>query len=331
MTTTVEAATSVRRRWALAYQRNGWWLLLLWAVAYGLLRASQAIHGEPYVAPLGTDLVVGGWLPTVLCAVAAILAPMLRTPRGPKPLRVAAVAVAWTVTTALAAEAALFLLDLVSVVLPGIGLTVEPAALATRLACEAGAVLLAGTTLVYQRQQRSACLTCGRTDRPRPPWMLKVATFAGYAAIAGCLLRLVAQYAVGTNGIPLAVVGMTPQALGFEAGFLLAGVVLPLALVRPWGRRFPRWVTGLAGRRVPRWLLLGPAFVISLGMTAYFGVTFAELAFQSAAGTFDAGPFGLAFFWVAVPAYLLWGIGLGLAALGFWSRTRPICRQCDRF
>ena len=37
----------------------------------------------------------------------------------------------------------------------------------------------------------------------------------------------------------------------FEAGFLLAGTVLPLALVYRWERVFPRWVPLLAGRGVP--------------------------------------------------------------------------------
>jgi hypothetical protein len=51
----------------------------------------------------------------------------------------------------------------------------------------------------------------------------------------------------------------------FEAGFVLAGTLLPLALVHSWGRVLPRWVPLLAGRRVPRWLLLGPAFGIAAG------------------------------------------------------------------
>jgi hypothetical protein len=118
----------------------------------------------------------------------------------------------------------------------------------------------------------------------------------------------------------------------FEIGFVLAGTVLPLALVRAWGRVIPRWVPPLAGRRVPRWLLLVPAFAIAGGMTAYFGIATVKLAAETLTGTWDRGvdSLPLAFFWVAVPAYLVWGLGLGAAALGYYRVTRPPCRVCGR-
>jgi hypothetical protein len=117
---------------------------------------------------------------------------------------------------------------------------------------------------------------------------------------------------------------------GFEAGFILAGTVLPLALVHRWGRAFPRWVPVLATRRVPRWLVLGPAFAIAGGMTAYFGVSLVKLAIDTFNGTWNGGedPLPLAFFWVAVPAYLAWGVGLGTTAVGYYTLTRPTCRAC---
>jgi hypothetical protein len=88
----------------------------------------------------------------------------------------------------------------------------------------------------------------------------------------------------------------------------------------------------LAGRRVPRWLVLGPAFGIAGGMTAYFGVAIVKLAAETLSGTWDQGAdaLPLAFFWVAVPAYLTWGVGLGVAALGSSRVTRPQCRVCGR-
>ena len=36
-----------------------------------------------------------------------------------------------------------------------------------------------------------------------------------------------------------------------------------------------------------------------------------------------AGPLPLAFYWVAVPAYVVWGLGLGAGALAFDRATRP--------
>ena len=120
--------------------------------------------------------------------------------------------------------------------------------------------------------------------------------------------------------------------LGFEAGFLLAGTVLPLALVYRWGRVFPGWVPLLAGRGVPRWLVLGPALGLGAGMTAYFGVTIVRLAAQTVTGTWaqQTGPYPLWFYWAAVPGYLAWGVGLGAAALAYQRATRPPCRTCDR-
>ena len=92
---------------------------------------------------------------------------------------------------------------------------------------------------------------------------------AAYAATAGCLLRLAAQLAVGFGDMPLA---EDASMAAFEVGFLLAGVLLPLALVHSWGRIWPGWVPLLAGRRIPRAVLLLPAAVFSVGLIVYFGV-----------------------------------------------------------
>jgi hypothetical protein len=122
------------------------------------------------------------------------------------------------------------------------------------------------------------------------------------------------------------------ESLLFEAAFLLAGILLPLALVYSWGRVIPGWVPLLAGRRVPRWLPLGPAFAISALMTVYFGLTFVKIIADTWSGAWHQtfGIFPLAFFWVAVPAYWIWGIGLGIAAIAYYRVTRPPCQVCRR-
>jgi len=122
------------------------------------------------------------------------------------------------------------------------------------------------------------------------------------------------------------------EGLAFEAIFLLAGVVLPLALVHSWGRIVPRWVPLLAGRRVPHWLLLGPASVIGVLMTGYFGFTMVKVATDTFTGAWHRsfGFLPLGFFWVAVPGYLLWGLGLDVAAFAYYQLTRPPCRVCGR-
>jgi hypothetical protein len=108
--------------------------------------------------------------------------------------------------------------------------------------------------------------------------------------------------------------------------------VRPLALVYRWGRVFPGWVPLLAGRGVPRWLVLGPALGLAVGMTAYFGVAAVQLAVETMTGTWEqgAGSLPLWFFWVAIPAYLVWGLGLGAAAQAYRRATRPPCRTWGR-
>ena len=309
----------------------GWWrwasqAAIAWAVGYGALRIYWALGAAPSPPPTGTDLVAfTGWWPVALCAAAAAEVLALRRARWRRPLAVAA----WALTIALAAASALLLLDVVGILLPGIGVGVHPAAVLSRAACLAGGVLVGATALCYQRHWRGACLACGRTGAAvRPARSPRWAWLAAWAAVAGCLVRLLAQAGVGFGELLRA--GGT--GLLFEAGFVLAGTVLPLALVYRWGRVFPRWVPLLAGRGVPRWLVLGPALGLGAGMTAYFGMAMVQVAVETVGGTWeqDAGSLPFWFFWVAVPGYLIWGLGLGAAALAYRRATRPPCRTCGR-
>jgi hypothetical protein len=216
--------------------------------------------------------------------------------------------------------------------LPGLGVAVDLSGLASRAACLAGGLLVGAYTLIYQRHWRGACPACGRsladadspTQRATPWW----ARLAAGAAIAGCLVRLVAQVAVGLDGQLL---GGSAAAVLFEAGFLLTGTVLPLALVSSWGRVLPGWLPVLGGRRVPRTLVLVPALALGFGMTAYFGVTLVTIVGQALTNTWaDTGSLPAWFFWVAVPAYLIWGLGLATGGLAYAYVTRPRCRHCLR-
>jgi hypothetical protein len=295
---------------------------IAWALGYGVLRIYWALGA----APSPPDLVAfTGWGVVVLCGAAAVVVLALRRARWSWPLAAAA----WGVAAALVAASALVLLDVVGLILPGVGPGVHPVAFVSRAACLAGGVLVGATALCYQRHWRGACLSCGRTGQAtwpaRPP---RWAWLAAWAAVAGCLVRLLAQVAVGL-GVLLRGGG---SMLGFEAGFLLAGTVLPLALVYRWGREFPGWVPLLAGRGVPRWLVLGPALGLGVGMTAYFGMSIVRFAAETVTGTWQqhAGTYPLWFFWVAMPAYLVWGLGLGTAALAYRSATHSPCRTCGR-
>jgi len=236
---------------------------------------------------------------------------------------------AWAVAATLAVSSCLLLLDLVGTVLPGMGPTVQPSAVANRLGGLATAVLVGATALAAQRRLRSACAACGRTDRwVRPEGTPAWAWAGAYAAMTGCMVRLGAQFAAGWGDVPL-VASVALDA--FEVLFLLAGTVLPLGLVHGWGRVWPRKVLPVAGRRVPRWLPLGPAVVLSVGITSYFGIGLGQMVADTFRGISAAdGPFAAWFFWTAVPAYVVWGVGLGLAATSYARLTRPACRRCHR-
>jgi hypothetical protein len=296
-----------------------------WALAYGLVRIWWAMDGASSVPP-GTDVVVfTGWYAVGLCVAAVGVALALSTARWGRALLVAG----WGITAALLVASAPLLLDVVGGLLPGLGVRFHLVGLLNRTAAFAGGILLGLTTEAYRRRWRSACLFCGCTAcRARPARSPRWAVWGAYAAIAGWLLRLGAQAAAGFGFARDGGMAM----LLFEIGFVLAGAVLPLALIRPWGRALPRRMPLLAGRRVPRWLLLGPAFAIAGALTVYFGFSLAMIAVEALTGTWEPGPdaLPLAFFLVAMPAYLVWGLGLGAAAFGYYQATRPSCSVCAR-
>lgn len=298
--------------------------LMVWALGYGVLRAHWAADNAPYFPPRGEDLVLfTGWGAVVLCLAAACVAVAVRTTSGLRSVIVAGYALA----AAMLFADALLLLDVVNALIPGLGGQLGVAGFGSRAALFIGAVLVGASTLGYQRRSHRGCPRCGRgVDhedlRRTPRW----AYVGAYVAVTGCLIRLFVQFLAGFDTIPL---DGGASLLIFEIGFLLAGTLLPLALVHSWGRSWPRWVPLLSGRRVPRWLVLGPGLVLSVGITSYFGVTLAQMVANILTGQpgFDnTGPLSQAFFWVAVPSYCVWGIGMGLAAIGYLRLTRPRCR-----
>ncbi|HEY6740577.1 MAG TPA: hypothetical protein VI076_17175 [Actinopolymorphaceae bacterium] len=323
-------SSSSHRRWA------SWlpYVTLVWALGYGSLRVVWTTTGRPWLPPIGDDLTVFSDLGIIgLAAATAVLAPLLGSTRGPRGVRRAAVVAGWGVTAALILASCLLVLDLVALLFQGIGIPSSPAALASRAGCLAGGVLLGLVTLESGRRLRGACTRCGTTRpgvRPDPrdgavPAARRVLV-VGYLAVLGCLGREIGQAIVGfgPDGNPYAS-GNLGAAIAFLVAFTLAGTLLPLALVHDWGQVWPRWTLWLAGKRVPRWLVLGPAFLVSGSLVAYFGTGFAQVLFGGAGG----GPGDeTGFLFAAIVCYLVWGIALGVAAMSYFRRTRPICSHC---
>ncbi|WP_262401568.1 hypothetical protein [Actinomadura sp. CNU-125] len=290
----------------------------LWISAYLALRVYWAATGTPGgLSPVESDLVAfTGWGAAVLCAVAAVAGfILLSTDLDGVPRRLL-LGTAWAASLALVASSALLLLDVIGAVFPGLGIEFYPLGALSRAACAGGGVLLGLLTLAYQRRKgRRAPVVYTRT----PPW----AYVAAYVSVTGCVVRIAAQAVVGFGESPLA----TGSALLFEAAFLLAGTVLPLSLAHRWGRIWPFWIPALRGRPVPRRLVLWPAVGVAAGITVYFGLMLLQMFWERLHGRNPFPPDGdmalpETFFWVAVPAYWVWGAGLAAAALAYARRTR---------
>ncbi|MDX6265246.1 MAG: hypothetical protein QOH84_6934 [Kribbellaceae bacterium] len=285
------------------------WATVGWTVAYGLVRLWFATGHAP-AWQLPSDLLIPAWASVAACLVsAAAVTSLLSWPRS----RVA-IGAAWALAAGWVAACAFILLDLVSAVLPGLGIPFDTAGLLSRLGGLTGAALLAATALAKQRQLNPVCLRCtGLARRIDTRWAL----VAAWITVAGCATRLVAQAVVGFGTTPY---GSDLSMVLFETGFLLTGIVLPLLLATRLGKPFPRWT------------LLLPGTVLGGGITAYFGVGLIQMVVAAAQGEsiFDDIALPDSFFWVAVPAYLVWGVGLLVATTGYYLRTRKPCKGCGR-
>jgi hypothetical protein len=278
-------------------------IAFVWAIAYGAVRVWFATgHAPDWILP--SDLLIPDWASVAACLASAALVIAV----GRWPSNRLLIAATWAAAGGWVAVCALALLDIVGAILPGFGLPHDLPALLSRAGGLTGAALLGATALARQRQLDPTCLRCSGTSSSLPA---KWATTGAWLAVAGCIGRLAAQVAVGFESQGL-------WAVLFEGGFLLAGVVLPLLLVYRPGRVFPRW------------MLLLPGAVLGTGITAYFGVGLIQMFGEVLRGerVFEGIDLPAAFFWVAVPCYLVWGLGLATATYGYYGRTRKPCKGC---
>jgi len=100
---------------------------------------------------------------------------------------------------------------------------------------------------------------------------------------------------------------------------LVIGAVGSLALVQRWGTRLPRRLV-----LIPGWT--GAAVLVTTGALAVFGTVGAQVGLvESRAGRTGAG---LGMVTVVYGSWLLFGLCVAVACMGYQQRTRPACAAC---
>ncbi|SFN60200.1 hypothetical protein SAMN04489713_102544 [Actinomadura madurae] len=223
--------------------------------------------------------------------------------------------------------------------------------------CAAGAALLAGAALAYQRRTAGACARCGRVHadtgtvrRPAPvsapPRGVRWAAYAGTLAFVPYVVmkttwafggsfagiegeRVVAEFE--RNGASGLVLTLEKYGLDFTTLSAALGIVLLFGLTRGWGQVFPRW-TPFAGRGVPRWLPLAPAWLGALTLGPYGVVGTVGYLLPPVVGLGDLPDDPLLHGWsgwtvaaCGIVAFAVYGTALGVAAWSYQRRTRPRC------
>lgn len=194
--------------------------------------------------------------------------------------------------------------------------------------CLVGGVLWLLATVAFLRRGRGACGNCGRDDGPAK-WTTPVAAarwgrWAAYTAAVVPFVYAVIRWSWVFH-IPLTMSSAEVQELhdsglvwagAYLATFAACGGILTLGLVQLWGEVWPRWVLGLAGKRVP------PAFPITFASVVTLVLSWSVgQFFWAKPETLLTSPFTV---------FPLWAVGLGLATLAYYFRTRPSCRVCGR-
>lgn len=166
-------------------------------------------------------------------------------------------------------------------------------------------------------------LEAASTEIPLPP---PRAVRAAYASAFSATIGFIPLHAVWALGIPLWAdedkfrewyeIGGGPYLFVLNVLALMAGV-LALSLVRPWGLVFPSWVLPLAGRRTPRRTLSATAYAVSAFLLLY--TAWAGLQFITQFN--EDGIFSQWIIIYGIPQFLVWGLGLLIAARSYQVRT----------
>ncbi|MFE5869260.1 hypothetical protein ACFQ6V_11470 [Streptomyces roseifaciens] len=157
---------------------------------------------------------------------------------------------------------------------------------------------------------------------PPPRWAVR----AAYASALSATVGFIPLHALWAVGIPLwadqdkfrewYAQGGGPYLFVLNGLALVAGI-LALGLVRPWGVVFPSWTPFLAGRRVPRRTLAATAFTVSAFLLLYT----VWAAVQTVNSFNDDAVFSPWIVVYGIPQFLVWGVGLAIAAHSYRRRT----------
>nr|WP_157554465.1 hypothetical protein [Herbidospora sakaeratensis] len=301
-------------------------IAVVWCSLYGAAHVWWLLDPGSRFAPPEESFSPGRQVAVALAFTAAAVCWVIAAgiaDRWGAPARWALVAVAWVAGAGLIVYSYMLVISLATMLF---GQVDHWGALLTRAAGAAAGVLTLAGAVGEQRRVRRACVHCGRvhgrsperrTD-PAPRW----AYLAAYVAIGGCAVRVTALVVDSVAaGRPLPFTSGSPFEI-FIALLIVAGTLLPLALVHRFGRIWPRWVGPLAGRPVPRWLVLGPALFVGAGLAGYFGVAGMTAWLLGRGGLAEAPVWKVS---MEMFGYTFWGLGLLVAAMSYYGLTRPDC------
>jgi len=359
-------AIPTRVGWVRGWQHWAPYAAVAWSLAYAVLGAFWAVSGRGF--PYAPELVSGvtgpvagrfgpgvAWIVVISTGIpaAAVGTAMLRGMRVLRPILMTAGALLAVILLLLMTDVTLLIVlgytpyGIVTLFTGAefsrvyLGLLTQWTTV-HQLLCLVGGFLWLAATLSYARRSGDACLYCGRRDGPEGWTSPKNA--ARWGRIAVCVsmiapvLYAITRYAYAL-GIPLGISeeflrfgqenGMWTQGLSM-ATFGLVGAVLTLGLTQRWGELFPRWMIGLAGRRVPIGLAVVPASFVSVllvvGSIAMWS-GFAQLVGTTLTGQTEAiDIIGLA----PTMLFVVWGVALAVATLGYYYRRRGPCEMCGR-
>lgn len=152
------------------------------------------------------------------------------------------------------------------------------------------------------------------------PALGRLGTAAAWTAAVCCLPYLVLKV-IWTLGTP---VGLTDRSLLHSSGWVssnalmavvqLAGLLLVLALVRPWGRRLPAWLLV-----VPVWVGTGLLFQVAVGAVLLAVFSPAAQATSGSTGGIESWVFGLVYASFAVQGAAL-AVAFACYARARWGR-----------